>query len=53
MIDLYKNLPSVQWTDGGFKDELLHLYEMEKNEQAKSLLKACIDGLKGLEKENA
>nr|CAN63508.1 hypothetical protein VITISV_029436 [Vitis vinifera] len=53
MIELYKNLPSVQWTDGGFKDELLHLYEMEKNEQAKSLLKACIDGLKGLEKENA
>lgn len=53
MIDRYKNLPSVQWTDGGFKDELLHLYEMEKNEQAKSLLKACIDGLKGLEKENA
>ncbi|XP_065879858.1 uncharacterized protein [Euphorbia lathyris] len=41
---LYGQLhPSVNWTEIGFKEELIHLYEVEKNETAKSYLKKCID----------
>ncbi|KAJ6948555.1 hypothetical protein NC651_002780 [Populus alba x Populus x berolinensis] len=42
-------LASVRWTDGGFKEELLHQYEVEKNEEAKSYLKKCIDIFENLE----
>lgn len=43
MTELYRDLPPVHWTDVGFKSELLHQYEAEKNEQAKSLLKKSFD----------
>ncbi|KAI9402448.1 hypothetical protein POPTR_001G274500v4 [Populus trichocarpa] len=42
-------LASVRWTDVGFKEELLHQYEVEKNEEAKSYLKKCIDIFENLE----
>ena len=42
------NLPSVSAIDKGFMDELFHLYEVEKNGEAKSLLKKCIDILEDL-----
>lgn len=51
MTQQYSNLPSMHWTDIQFKDELFHQYEMEKNGQAKSLLKKCIDILESLTKE--
>ncbi|XP_056161044.1 uncharacterized protein LOC115693959 [Syzygium oleosum] len=42
MITLCRELPPTFWTDAGLKDRLVHLHEVEKNEQAKSLLKRCI-----------
>ncbi|XP_030455687.1 uncharacterized protein LOC115676805 isoform X2 [Syzygium oleosum] len=42
MITLCRELPSTFWTDAGLKDLLAHLHEVEKSEQAKSLLKRCI-----------
>lgn len=42
MITLCRELPSTFWTDAGLRDLLAHLHEVEKNEQAKSLLKRCI-----------
>ncbi|KAK9274184.1 hypothetical protein L1049_018998 [Liquidambar formosana] len=52
MTKLYSNLPPVHWTDIGFSGELLHQYETEKNEQAKSLLRKCIDILESLKQED-
>ncbi|XP_057955900.1 uncharacterized protein LOC131149465 [Malania oleifera] len=52
VTNLYKGHMPVQPTSVGFKDELLHQYELEKNEQARSLLKSCIDIIQGLEQEN-
>ncbi|XP_021604828.1 proteasome adapter and scaffold protein ECM29 isoform X2 [Manihot esculenta] len=46
---LCRQLASVHWTDVGFKEELLHLCEVEKNEEAKSYLKKCIDIFENLE----
>lgn len=40
-------------TDKGIKGEVVHLLEMEKNEQAKSTLKKCIDILQEFEQTNA
>ncbi|KAH7837827.1 hypothetical protein Vadar_018494 [Vaccinium darrowii] len=51
MTELYRDLPPVQWTEVGFKSELLHQYEAEKNEQAKSLLKKSFDVLESLERQ--
>lgn len=51
MTELYRDLPPVQWTEVGFKSELLHQYEAEKNEQAKSLLKKSFDILESLERK--
>ncbi|XP_056162562.1 uncharacterized protein LOC130136561 [Syzygium oleosum] len=42
MITLFRELPPTFWTDAGLKDRLVHLHEVEKNEQAKPLLKRCI-----------
>ncbi|CAL5425499.1 unnamed protein product [Camellia sinensis] len=52
MTELYGALPQEQWTEVGFKGELLHQYEAEKNEQAKSCLKKSIDVLESLEPKN-
>ncbi|KAK7300265.1 hypothetical protein RJT34_11106 [Clitoria ternatea] len=35
--------PSVSAINDGFKDELLHQFEIEKNEGAKSLLRECVN----------
>lgn len=51
MTELYRDLPPVHWKDVGFKSELLHQYEAEKNEQAKSLLKKSFDILESLEQQ--
>ncbi|KAF7852405.1 hypothetical protein BT93_L0950 [Corymbia citriodora subsp. variegata] len=42
MITLCRELPSTLGTEAGLKDLLARLHEVEKNEQAKSLLKRCI-----------
>lgn len=51
MMESCKTLPSEQWKKIGF-EEIIHLYEVEKNEQAKSLLRKCVDILGGLSQEN-
>lgn len=42
----------AQWTELEFMTELLELSEIEKNEEAKSLLKKCIEIL-GMLKDDA
>ncbi|KAJ7960514.1 Proteasome-associated ECM29-like protein [Quillaja saponaria] len=51
IIKLFVHLPSVHHTDEGFEDELLHQYEVEKNGEAKALLRKCIDHLEDLKPE--
>lgn len=51
LTNQYKAAPPVIWQELGFMTELLELTEVEKSEQAKSLLKKCIDIL-GKLKEN-
>ncbi|KAK1280870.1 hypothetical protein QJS04_geneDACA015003 [Acorus gramineus] len=43
MTKLYKSIPPMEREAVVFKDELIHLSEVEKNEQAKSLLRGCIN----------
>eukprot|EP00257_Ricinus_communis_P019881 XP_015578984.1 proteasome adapter and scaffold protein ECM29 [Ricinus communis] len=43
IVKLYRQLASVNGEDVGFKGELLHQYEVEKNEEAKTYLRRCID----------
>ncbi|KAJ8751379.1 hypothetical protein K2173_016576 [Erythroxylum novogranatense] len=45
ITSLTKHLESVEWNNTGFKEELLHQYEVEKSEEAKSYLRKCIDSL--------
>ncbi|KDP43192.1 hypothetical protein JCGZ_22744 [Jatropha curcas] len=49
MMRLYRQVAPLRWTDVGFKEELLHQYEVEKNEEAKSYLKKCIDDFENAE----
>ncbi|KAF7850461.1 hypothetical protein BT93_L5473 [Corymbia citriodora subsp. variegata] len=42
MITLCRELPLTLGTEAGLKDLLAHLHEVEKSEQAKSLLNRCI-----------
>lgn len=37
------DMPLASAINEGFKDELLHQYEIEKNEEAKTLLRKCVD----------
>ncbi|XP_058078401.1 uncharacterized protein LOC131226734 [Magnolia sinica] len=53
MTKLYKASLTVSRKEAGFKDELIHLHEVEKSEQAKSLLRKCIDIIEDIEQENA
>lgn len=54
MLNLYGDTQSLRPSDLGFKNELLHLSDIEKNEEAKSLLRRCIDILESFEgKENS
>ncbi|GKC22374.1 hypothetical protein Tco_1024524 [Tanacetum coccineum] len=43
LTKLYNDLLEVPISEVPFKSELLHQWEIEKNEQAKSLMKKCID----------
>ncbi|KAK7276642.1 hypothetical protein RIF29_17785 [Crotalaria pallida] len=43
VLKLAQDVPSVIVINEGFKDELLHLCEIEKNEEAKSLLRKCVN----------
>ncbi|KAL2973237.1 hypothetical protein AAZX31_14G035700 [Glycine max] len=43
VMNLAMDVPSVGTINEGFKDELLHQYEIEKNEGAKSILKKCVN----------
>ncbi|KAF6155314.1 hypothetical protein GIB67_019840 [Kingdonia uniflora] len=53
IIKLYKGVPeSAQSQDVGFLDELIHLCEVEKNEQAKSLLRKCIAIIESFNQDN-
>ncbi|OVA18531.1 Proteasome stabiliser ECM29 [Macleaya cordata] len=49
---LYRVVLPLRSEDVNFKDELIHLCEVEKSEQAKSLLRKCIVILDGLEQQN-
>ncbi|KAK4773586.1 hypothetical protein SAY87_028605 [Trapa incisa] len=39
LTTLYWELPTIYWTEVSFKSKLVHLCEVEKNEEAKSLLR--------------
>ncbi|PRQ32931.1 putative proteasome component Ecm29 [Rosa chinensis] len=51
IITLYGDLRSIDSTNVQFGGTLLHLYEVEKNGEAKSLLKKCMDTLENLKPE--
>lgn len=52
IFKLYRQISSVYSSNVGIKGELVHQCEMEKNMEAKSLLKMCIDILENLEVKN-
>lgn len=45
---LLESLPTIQSIEIGFKGELYNQYEIEKNQEAKSILKKCIDIIQSL-----
>ncbi|KAM4096438.1 hypothetical protein ACJW30_08G104900 [Castanea mollissima] len=49
---LFRDLPSAHLIDVGFKNEILNQLGVEKNGEARSLLKRCIDILENLRIEN-
>lgn len=51
IFKLYKQISPGCSIDVEFKGEVLHQYEVEKNVEAKSFLKQCIDILENLEVE--
>ncbi|KAL3621946.1 hypothetical protein CASFOL_034142 [Castilleja foliolosa] len=51
LTNWYRATPPAHWTELAFATELLDLCEVEKNEQAKSLLKKCIDILGKLKED--
>ncbi|GER40722.1 ARM repeat superfamily protein [Striga asiatica] len=51
LTNQYSAIPPVNWTELAFTTELLDLCQVEKSEQAKSLLKKCIDILAKAEGE--
>ncbi|KAL1555169.1 proteasome adapter and scaffold protein ECM29-like isoform X1 [Salvia divinorum] len=46
LTNKFRAAPPAQWTEPEFMSELVELSQIEKNEQAKSLLKKCIQILK-------
>ncbi|KAJ9537257.1 hypothetical protein OSB04_029990 [Centaurea solstitialis] len=52
LTKLYRDLPEVPIAEVGFKHELVHQWEIEKNEQAKSLMKNCIDIIDSIERKS-
>ncbi|GMH13042.1 hypothetical protein Nepgr_014883 [Nepenthes gracilis] len=53
VIKLLTASQPVPLKDVGFVNDLVHLHEVEKNEQAKSVLKSCIVTLENLEKAHS
>lgn len=53
MSRLYRSIPSAQRQKVEFREELVHLHEVEKSEQAKTLLGKVIAILDELREENA
>ncbi|KAL7113564.1 hypothetical protein ACP275_04G068800 [Erythranthe tilingii] len=51
LTNQYKAAPPIHWTELAFTNELLDLCEVEKSEQAKSLLKKCSDILGKLKQD--
>ncbi|GAB2246168.1 hypothetical protein Droror1_Dr00001661 [Drosera rotundifolia] len=51
VIELQQRFQPVPSKDMEFKGELVHLYEIEKNDQAKSLMKRCIAALETLQSD--
>lgn len=52
MVNLLKAIRQLPGGEVAFSREFVQVYEVEKNEHAKSLLKRCIDILENLEKEH-
>lgn len=52
LTELYRTLPIGQRKEISFMDELLHLCEVEKSEQAKSLLRKCLQILSDIGQES-
>lgn len=52
MVNLLKATRQLPGGEVAFSREFVQVYEVEKNEHAKSLLKRCIDILENLEKEH-
>ncbi|CAN6695106.1 unnamed protein product [Malus baccata var. baccata] len=52
IVKLYEKLQTIHCRDEKFMGELVHLYEVEKNGEAKSLLKKCVDALENLKQED-
>ncbi|KAL6906048.1 hypothetical protein ACP4OV_003649 [Aristida adscensionis] len=48
LCKLYRDFPLTERTEAKFEDELAELFESEKSEQAKSLLKQCLVILRSL-----
>ncbi|KAK8595997.1 hypothetical protein V6N13_000661 [Hibiscus sabdariffa] len=53
ITQLGRYVSATTWTDIGLKGEIAQLIEMEKNEQARSTLKKCIENLEKSEQANA
>lgn len=51
ITSLLESLPTFQSIEIGFKGELHHQYEIEKNQEAKSILKKCMDIIQSLEEK--
>ncbi|KAH1090696.1 hypothetical protein J1N35_017953 [Gossypium stocksii] len=53
IAQLGRYISATNWRDIGLEGEVVQLIEMEKNEQARSTLKKCIDNLQNFERANA
>lgn len=52
MSKLYRGIPAAERKNVEFQDELIHLCEIEKSEQAKTLLREVIAVLEELQEED-
>ncbi|XP_071911777.1 uncharacterized protein [Coffea arabica] len=52
LLTMYRDTHPVHPPEIGFKDELLHLSEIEKSEEAKFSLRKCVDILETLERDS-
>ncbi|TYI10267.1 hypothetical protein ES332_A09G131000v1 [Gossypium tomentosum] len=53
IAQLGRYISATNWRDIGLEGEVVQLIEKEKNEQARSTLKKCIDNLQNFERANA